>query len=248
MSQNNPNSAELPKLVSLTEVQRRTNLSPGRIIRQCAEVWIDLTPAEESYQWLGRRLTARQRDPLMPMNGICKITEDGQQALANRTMNYLKWKRFALIKDLTVETETGILIVSSLSKGACPPIPTPKILVPVAVLAELLGNDIKFSEMGQDQELDQSDPIESLDPLDKLLLKMMRRGVNSGPEIYRQLKRDMVNKNREYDVENILCQWTNDKMREFIWLNGRREQRSSWKTVENRISKLRNQFPNFTKI
>ena len=138
MSQNNPNSAELPKLVPLTEVQRRANLSPGRIIRQCAEVWIDLTPAEESYQWLGRRLTARQRDPLMPMNGICKITEDGQQALANRTMNYLKWKGFALVKDLTVETETGILIVSSLSKGTCPPIPTPKILVPEEVLEEFL--------------------------------------------------------------------------------------------------------------
>ena len=248
MSGKNPQPPELPELITLTEALRRTRQSPGRIIRQCVEVWIDFTPVDEGYRWLGRRLMAHRRDPLVPMNGIYKLTEDGQQAIANRTMNYLKWKRFALIKDLTVETETGILIVSSLSKGACPPIPTPKILVPVAVLAELLGNDIKFSEMGPDQGLDQGDPIESLDPLDKLLLKMMRRGVNSGPEIYRQLKRDMVNKNREYDVENILCQWTNDKMREFIWLNGRREQRSSWKTVENRISNLRNQFPDFTKI
>ena len=108
MSQKNPNSAELPKLVSLTEVLRRTNLSPGRIIRQCAQVWIDFTPADEGYRWLGRRLIAKPRDPLVPMDGIYKLTEDRQQALANRTMNYLKWKGFALIKDLTVETETGI--------------------------------------------------------------------------------------------------------------------------------------------
>ena len=248
MSQNSPNSAELPKLVSLTEVQRRTNLSPGRIIRQCAQVWIDLTPAEESYQWLGRRLTARQRDPLMPMNGIYKLTEDGQRDIAGRTMNYLKWKGFELVRNLGVETESGILIVSSLSKGTCPPIPTPKILVPEDVLGELLGDDLKFGKMDQDRESERGNPIEPLDPLDKLLLKMMRCGVNSGPEIYKVFKREMLKKNREYDVENILCEWANDKMREFIWLNGRREQKNSWKTVENRISKLRNQFPEFTKV
>ena len=142
MSEKTQQPSKLPQLVSLTEVQRRTNLSPGRIIRQCAQVWIDFTPADEDYRWLGRRLMARPRDPLVPMNGTCKLTEDGQQALANRTMNYMKWKGFALVKDLTVETETGILIVSSLSKGTCPPIPTPQILVSRQELDNLIDQKI----------------------------------------------------------------------------------------------------------
>ena len=243
MSQNNPNSAELPKLVSLTEVQRRTNLSPGRIIRQCAEVWIDLTPAEESYQWLGRRLTARQRDPLMPMNGICKITEDGQQALANRTMNYLKWKGFALVKDLTVETETGILIVSSLSKGTCPPIPTPKILVPEEVLEVFTEAHTEAYEKPLGVSPEQKDRKAPEHPIHRLLLRMMKNGINSGPELYKQFKREMVNKNRKYDLEKILLQWTDDEKQEFWWQNGPKAKRWCWKTVINEVPKLKNRYP-----
>ena len=105
MSGKNLQPPELPELITLTEALRRTRQFPGRIIRQCVEVWIDFTPVDEGYRWLGRRLMAHRRDPLVPMNGICKLTEDGQQAIANRTMNYLKWKGFALIKDLTMAGE-----------------------------------------------------------------------------------------------------------------------------------------------
>ena len=243
MSQNNPNSAELPKLVSLTEVQRRTNLSPGRIIRQCAQVWIDLTPAEESYQWLGRRLMAHPMDPLVPMNGTCKLTEDGQQALANRTMNYLKWKGFALVKDLTVETETGILIVSSLSKGTCPPIPTPNILVPEEVLEVFTEARTEACETPLEVSPEQKDRKVPERPIHRLLLRMMKSGINSGPELYKQFKREMVNKNRKYDLEKILLQWTDDEKQEFWWQNGRKAKRWCWKTVTNEVLKLKNRYP-----
>ena len=245
MSQNNPNSAELPKLVSLTEVRRRTNLSPGRVIRQCAEVWIDLTPAEESYQWRGRRLTARQRDPLMPMNGICKLTEDGQRDIAGRAMNYLKWKGFALVKDLTVETETGILIVSSLSKGTCPPIPTPNILVPEEILGGL--TDGVPTNGGEEIEPSKQEKFESLDPLGKLLFKFLEKGVGSRSEIIKCLKREMRSTKRKFDAQGILLQWVDDDYSSFRWRNGRIERIISINRFMSRASELRKMFPGLKK-
>ena len=243
MSQNNPNSAELPKLVSLTEVQRRTNLSPGRIIRQCAQVWIDLTPAEESYQWLGRKLTAHPRDPLVPMNGICKLTEDGQQALANRMMTYLKPKRFALVKDLTVETETGILIVGSPSKGTCPPIPAPNILVPEEVLKELLEDSAEPYEMAPEVPPEKGERKVLKDKLDELLLEIMKSGVKSGIGVFNIIKREMNSTHRKFDKHGILLQMVGDRRQSFRWQKGRIEQNCTIHTLRNRISGIRQHFP-----
>jgi hypothetical protein len=237
MPKKNQKLTVIPKLVALSEVQRKTGHSPGRIIRKCAEVWIDFTPAEESYQWLGRRLTARQRDPLMPMNGICKITEDGQQALANRTMNYLKWKGFALVKDLTVETETGILIVSSLSKGTCPPIPTPKILVPEEVLEEFLEDYAEPYEMAPEVPPEKGERKVLKDKLDELLLEIMKSGVKSGIGVFNIIKREMNSTHR------ILLQMVGDRRQSFRWQKGRIEQNCTRHTLRNRISGIRQHFP-----
>jgi len=245
MSEKNQQPSELPQLVSLTEVQRRTNLSPGRIIRQCAQVWIDFTPADEDYRWLGRRLTAHPRDPLVPMNGICKLTEDGQQALANRTMSYLKWKGFALVKDLTVETETGILIVNSLSKGTCPPIPTPNILVPEEILGGL--TDAVPTKGGEEIEPSKQEKIESLDPLGKLLFKFLEKGVDSRSEIMNCLKSEMRSTKRKFDAQGILLQWVDDDYASFRWRNGRREQIISVNRFMSRASELRKMFPELKK-
>ena len=243
MSQKNPNSAELPKLVSLTEVRRRTNLSPGRIIRQCAQVWIDFTPADEGYRWLGRRLMAKPRDPLVPMNGIYKLTEDGQRDIASRTMNYLKWKGFALVKDLTVETETEMLIVSSLSKGTCPPIPTPKILVPEEVLEEFLEDYVEPYEMAPEVPPEKGERKVLKDGLDELLLEIMKSGVNSGIGVLKTIKREMNSTHRKFDKHEILLQMVGDRRQSFRWQNGRVEQNCTIQTLRNRISGIRQHFP-----
>jgi len=243
MSEKNQQPSELPQLVSLTEVQRRTNLSPGRIIRQCAQVWIDFTPADEDYRWLGRRLTAHPRDPLVPMNGICKLTEDGQQALANRTMSYLKWKGFALVKDLTVETETGILIVNSLSKGTCPPIPTPNILVPEEVLEEFLEDYAKVHETVPEVSPEKGERKVIKDALDELLLEILQSGINSGEGVYRIIVREMNSTQRDFDKQGILLQKLGNRERGFRWKKGGLEQKCTMKTLRNRISDIRLHFP-----
>ena len=243
MSEKNQQPSELPQLVSLTEVQRRTNLSPGRIIRQCAQVWIDLTPAEESYQWLGRKLTAHPRDPLVPMNGIYKLTEDGQRDIAGRAMNYLKWKGFALVKDLTVETETGILIVSSLSKGTCPPIPTPKILVPEEVLEEFLEDYAEPYEMAPEIPPEKGERKVLKDKLDELLLEIMKSGVKSGIGVFNIIKREMNSTHRKFDKHGILLQMVGDRRQSFRWQKGRIEQNCTIHTLRNRISGIRQHFP-----
>ena len=46
---------------------------------------------------------------------------------------------FPLVANLTMETENGFLTLHSTSKSQCPPIPTPKILVPEKALEQFLA-------------------------------------------------------------------------------------------------------------
>ena len=142
MSEKNLQLSELPDLISLTEVRRETGQTPGRIIRRCSKVWVDFVPVEEGYHWLGNRLMAHRRDRLVSIDGIYPLTEDSQRTIASRTMSPSQSMGFALVRDLAVETKTGILVVCSLSKVTCPPIPTPKIMVPREIFDELSTSGI----------------------------------------------------------------------------------------------------------
>ena len=243
MSQKNPNSAELPNLISLNEVWRRTGVPPYKIIMICNEIWLDCTPVDEGYRWQGQRLIPGNRDPLVPMTGKYKLTEDSQLELAERTIDPLRSRGFPLVANLTMETENGFLTLHSTSKSQCPPIPTPKILVPEKALEQFLAAHTQTYETAREASPEQKDRKAPERPIHRLLLRMMKSGINSGPELYKQFKREMVNKNRKYDLEKILLQWTDDEKQEFWWQNGPKAKRWCWKTVTNEALKLKNRYP-----
>ena len=220
MSEKNLQLSELPDLISLTEVRRKTGQPPGRIIRRCSKIWIDFVPVEEGYHWLGPRLMAHGRDRLAPIDGIYPLTEDSQRTIASRTMSPSQSMGFALVRDLAVETKTGILVVCSLSKGTCPPIPTPRILVPEEVLEEFLEDYAEPYETAPEVSPETGGRKVLKDGLDELLFEIMKSGVNSGERVYRIIVREMNSKQRNFDKQGILLQKLGNRERGFRWKKG----------------------------
>ena len=243
MSEKNLQLSELPDLISLTEVRRETGQTPGRIIRRCSKVWVDFVPVEEGYHWLGHRLMAHRRDRLVSIDGIYPLTEDSQRTIASRTMSPSQSMGFALVRDLAVETKTGILVVCSLSKGTCPPIPTPRILVPEEVLEEFLEDYAEPYETAPEVSPEKRGRKVLKDGLDELLLEIMKSGVNSGERVYRIIVREMNSKQRNFDKQGILLQKLGNRERGFRWKKGGLEQKCTIKTLRNRISDIRRHFP-----
>ena len=243
MSEKNLQLSELPDLISLTEVRRETGQPPGRIIRRCSKVWVDFVPVEEGYHWLGNRLMAHRRDRLVSIDGIYPLTEDSQRTIASRTMSPSQSMGFALVRDLAVETKTGILVVCSLSKGTCPPIPTPRILVPEEVLEEFLEDYAEPYETAPEVSPEKRGRKVLKDGLDELLLEIMKSGVNSGERVYRIIVREMNSKQRNFDKQGILLQKLGNRERGFRWKKGGLEQKCTMKTLRNRISDIRRHFP-----
>ena len=244
MSEKNLQPSELPDLISLTEVRRETGQPPGRIIRRCSKVWVDFVPVEEGYHWLGHRLMAHRRDRLVLIDGIYPLTEDSQRTIASRTMSPTQSMGFALVRDLAVETKTGILVVCSLSKGTCPPIPTPKIMVPREIFDELSTSGITTSSTDQGEKPEEEDTKIPFTPLEEVLLRMLKGGLNSEPAIKREINRELGRKmNRTYDFDHILVSWLNTERDSLIWKIGSKEEVYKWKTVINKISCLRKFLP-----
>ena len=243
MSQKNPNLAELPNLIPLNEVWRRTGVPPYKIILICNEIWLDCTPVDEGYRWQGQRLIPGNRDPLVPMTGKYKLTEDSQLELAERTIDPLRSRGFPLVANLTMETENGFLTLHSTTKGRCPPLPTPKILVPEEVLEKFLAVRTQTYDIAPKTSPNQNGRKVIKDALDELLLEILQSGVNSGEGVYRIIVREMNSTQRNFDKQRILLQKIGDRRRGFRWQKAGLEQTCTMKTLRNRIAEIRQHFP-----
>ena len=186
---------------------------------------------------------AHRRDRLVLIDGIYPLTEDSQRTIASRTMSPSQSMGFALFRDLAVATKTGILVVCSLSKGTCPPIPTPRILVPEEVLEEFLEDYAEPYETAPEVSPEKGERKVLKDGLDELLLEIMKSGVNSGERVYRIIVREMNSKQRNFDKQGILLQKLGNRERGFRWKKGGLEQKCTMKTLRNRISDIRRHFP-----
>ena len=174
MSQKNLNPAELPNLIPLNEVWRRTAVPLYKIILICNEIWLDCTPVDEGYRWQGQRLIPGNRDPLVPMTGKYKLTEDSQFELAERAIDPLRSRGFPLVANLTMETENGFLTLHSTSKSQCPPIPTPKILVPEKALEQFLAAHTQTYETALEASPEQKDRKAPEHPMHRLLIILFK--------------------------------------------------------------------------
>ena len=244
MSVKNQQPSESPQLVSLFDVQRKIRMPPWDIIRRCSGVWLDFTPADERYRWLVSRLVFHKEDSLTPITGNHKLTEDAQEKLAYRLADPFRSSGFPLVSELALETGEGTLVLHSLSNGQCPPIPTPKIMVPQEIFDELSSGEVATSRTNQKGNLGNEDINILLTPLEEVLLRMQKGGLNSEPAIKREINRELGRKmNRTYDFDHILVSWLNSERDSLIWKNGSKEKVYKWKTVVNKISFVRKFFP-----
>ena len=236
--------SETSKRISLFEVQRLTKEQPARIIRRCNNAWLDCTPVEDTYHWRGRKLTARERDPLVEVKGVYPLTEDALRLLGAKSIQSFTRGGLDLVKGLTLKTEKGILVLDSPSIGSCPPIPTPTIWVPKGILDELSTSETVSNKTNQREKLEVEDTKIPFTPLEEVLFRILKGGVLGEQAIKRVIQREM-NKNtrRTYDVENILIRWLNDDRNSLVWKRGTKEEVCKWKTVINKISFVKRFLP-----